>query len=750
MKRALQGVVPALLFTLALHPFLPEAVEGQVSRPELVALDFEGNERFPDRSLANAILTRPTACRSFVLQPFCWAGADFALDPAFLHPRILRDDFARILIFYYQRGYREAQVDTVVTRTEEERARVTFRIQEGEPVRIASLEVTGVDEVDDPEVFQDLPVREGDPLNLIAMDRTRETLARRLRNRGYAHAEVLRHLFIPSDDPYQAEVEFELYPGPLTRFGPIQVVGNEKIEESVILRMLPFQEGDLYSEELVFSGQRNLFNLDIFRHAAITQDLEHDPEEVVPLQVQVNEGHSHRVRAGAGWTTAECFNTDNRWSSRNFMGGARRLVVRGRVSNLLTSTFRDELCPQAGTDEYGEVNWSLSADFTQPWIFSPRNTLTASVFAERQSLQDVFVRQAFGTNLGFSRSMGPGTSLTLSYRPQVASLNAAEVFFCTSFLICDPQDIDALQATNRLFPVGISFVRDRTNVALAPTAGYTLTADLEHASEWTGSQFSHHRAIVEGTWFRQVGTDLTLATRLRGGWLETGRFQGDQVGVAGLRIAHPQKRFFSGGSNSVRGYGQNQLGPRVLTVGVDRLLQSTDEAGRPVCSPEAVLTLECDASPLADGVFLSRPTGGSAVMEGSVELRFSLGSALWRGAAFLDFGQVWAEPRDMSLSGLEAAPGFGVRYMTPIGPVRVDLGYRLGGGQDLQVVTSQIQAYNPARHRPDQRLRGPEGVLLEYVLSEELALLGPRVPFDEEDAFSLRRFQFHLSIGQAF
>ncbi len=742
----------AVLFglVLLLSPLLADEAGAQATRPELVRLNFEGNDTFSDRALSNAIITRPTACRSFVLQPLCWAGADFAIDPSFLHPRVLRDDHARVLLYYYQRGFREAQVDTVVNRREGERAELTFSIREGVPVRVESLIVTGLEELEDPSLGLDLPVSEGDPLNLITLDAARDTLAKRLRNRGYAQVDVLRHLFIPSTDPFAAEVEFDVYAGPQARFGPIEVVGNEKIAESVVLRMLPFQEGDLYSEDLIFSGQRNLFNLDIFRHASIAQDLEHEPDSIVPLRVQVNEGHSHRVRAGAGWTTAECFNTDNRWSSRNFMGGARRLVVRGRVSNLFTSSLRDQLCPQAGTGPYGDVNWSLSADFTQPWIFSPRNSFSASVFAERQSLQDVFVREALGLNLGLTRGLGRGTSVTVSYRPQVARLDAAEIFFCTSFLICDPQDIDALQATNRLFPLGLSYVRDRTNIALAPTAGYTLLFDFEHSSEWTGSEFTHNRVIAEGTSFYELRPDVVLATRLRGGWLDTGRFQGDVSRLSGLRIAHPQKRFFSGGSNSVRGFAQNQIGPRVLTVGVDRLLQTVDEEGAPICGPVEILATTCDASAISDRNFLARPTGGNAVVEGSAELRFPLASPLLRGAAFFDFGQVWPEAGGMNLRDLELSPGLGVRYMTPIGPIRVDVGYRLGGAQSLQVITSQIEPFDPTRHRTEDQLRGPDDEPLGFVLSEELALLGPTVRFDEGTGFALGRFQLHLSIGHAF
>jgi hypothetical protein len=80
----------------------------------------------------------------------------------------------------------------------------------------------------------------------------------------------------------------------------------------------------------------------------------------------------------------------------------------------------------------------------------------------------------------------------------------------------------------------------------------------------------------------------------------------------------------------------------------------------------------------------------------------------------------------------------------------VDVAYRFSGGQRFQVVTSQVRAYDPATDKPGARLSGPDGTPLDYVASEELALLTSRVLWGAQNPWSLRRFQIHLSIGQAF
>jgi outer membrane protein assembly factor BamA len=747
------GVVSLVLGSILVVglSLLPVELRAQTqNRPEILSLRFEGNERFSSRALSNAILTRQSVCRSFILQPFCWFDADFAVDPAFLNPRVFSQDYVRIQLFYRQRGYREVQVDTTIHRVTPTQVDLTFRIQEGEPVRVRTLEIRGAGNVAGPPLDQELPIRTGAPLDMIVLEATRDTLTQRLRDRGYAHADVLRNLFIPTDAPREAEVEFDIYTGPRARFGPIEVEGNEAVSDLVVQRMLPFREGSFYSQEALFEAQRNLFSLEIFRHAAIVQDLEHLPDSVVPLRVQVNEGNARRVRAGGGWNTADCFGTEARWVSRNFMGGARRLVLRGGVSNLLTPSLEESICSGAGTGEFARLNWLTAVEFTQPWIFSPRNTFTGQAFAERQSVPDLYIRESLGLNLSVTRTLGRASPLSLSYEPQLGRLSAAEVFFCTNFLVCTPDEVRVLQRSNRLSPLRLSFSYDATDRPVSPRRGHTVAAEVEHASRATASDFDYERIVTEGTYFQPLPRDMVLGARLRGGWVNASPFRGLRAADQGdIRIAPPQKRFYGGGANSVRGYAQSQLGPRVVTVGVEELLFPRDGA-TPICRPEEIADLSCDASPLAATDFESRPTGGRVMLEGSLELRFPVWQPFLGGVAFVDVGQVWPESGSVELGEMVATPGLGVRYATPIGPIRVDVAYRSPTRQDLPVITSGIRPFRPDEDDPRDRLRPNGGDPIDWVLVDALARLDRQVTFVEPSGFSLRRLQLQFAIGHAF
>jgi outer membrane protein insertion porin family/translocation and assembly module TamA len=717
--------VPYLL-TLAVASTVtlsPVGALGQVA-PEVRRVEFTGNETFPGDSLRRAIRTRQTECRSWIFQfiLLCAFDVGFAMERAEFDARELPRDVARLEIWYQRRGFREVAVDAATSEREDGDVEVRFAIAEGMPVLADSIAFVGLDDVTGRGLLDDLPVRPGDRWSTLALDATRDTLVRRLWNRGYPHADVLRQSIFPAGEAYHAHVTFEVAPGAPARYGDIQVVGNAHLSDSTVLKTLPFRSGDPFRIDQLADGQARLFGLEMVTSATITPDLESGPDSIVPLLVQVQEGDPYRVRAGVGGSTAECVNAEARWTSRNFLGGGRVLQVRGRLSNVLTRQFRELLCPWAGEGDYGDLTWVTALDFSQPWIFSTRNSFNASLFAERQSVPDIFVRKAVGLQLALVRAVGPRTPLTLSYRPELSSLTAAETLLCTGLLVCTREDIRFLTSAQRLAPLGLNLTRDLSNSLLNPTSGYRLIVDLEHTAEWTWSAYRYDRAVVEGTWYTGLTSSTVLATRARAGWV--GSAGGDEASD----IIPPQKRFYAGGANSVRGFAQSRLGPRVLVVDPAELILA-DSLGGAGCSVAEVIDLSCDATG-ARGLD-SRPTGGTRVLEGNVELRFGL-SREFEAVTFADFGQVWAPDQAVDLHELEVTPGIGLRYLSPIGPIRVDLGYSFRGSEGLSVLTTRVEP------DPDD----PVG----FIGTGELTVLDPRVDFSESES----RFQLHISIGQAF
>ena len=472
----------------------------------------------------------------------------------------------------------------------------------------------------------------------------------------------------------------------------------------------------------------------------------------------------HRVRFGGGANNVECAIVEGQWTSRNFMGNGRRLTVRGRLGNL----FIDR-CDWLVNDDYrsySELTGLVSVDFTQPWFFGPRNSVGVGLFAERRNVPDVFVRSALGGYVSVSRTLGRNSALTLAYRPELTRLETeSELFFCVNFVACtsERQIIDKLQGPTVLAPVTLSFTVDRTNALFYPSEGFILSLDLEHADSYTGSEFAYTRLLGESSQYVGEQGGLVLATRVRGG---IGIPHDD--GTAEALGLNPQKRFFAGGANSVRGYDQFRLGPTVL--GVDAVphlvngdspettgLGTVDGAFEGVgCTMAEVNDGTCDASALPEGRFDLRPSGGEVLIEGNVELRFPLpgfGGNL-RGALFVDAGQVWRTPDDVRLGDVVATPGLGLRFQSPIGPIRVDAAFNFSDPQSLTVLTTRVEECmrgSPGCQAVEFRVPKAQLRNTDQVVRLNEAVLFRR-GFDRIDGVGdfFRRFQLHFSIGQPF
>ncbi|MEJ2678520.1 MAG: BamA/TamA family outer membrane protein, partial [Gemmatimonadota bacterium] len=629
--------------------------------------------------------------------------------------------------------------------------RVTFHIDEGRPVRVSGITVTGLDVPGAQGVTRNLQLRDGRRFDVLLYDAARDTIIARLKDRGYPRAEVLAGYDIRSAEPYAASVRYNVMPGARSRFGPIDVVGNRSVSARVVKRMLSFGPGDLYDQADILQSQRNLFQLQLFRHVDISPNVNATPDSVVPVTVQVNEGDTHTVRVGGGLNQAECVTAEGRWQSQNFLGGARQLQIRTRISNLFATQINAFPCDQVGSKPYNVLARQVTVDFVQPFFFGPANNAGAGLVWERRSVTNIFVRTAVGGYVSLTRRLGPSASLSLAYRPERTSLIADDVFLCTGFVGCAYDELSILKEPNWLAPVTLTYFVDRSNDIFFPTRGHVLRADLEYAASFTGSKFAYARWSADASFYHGTGSTV-LALHLRAGMAR-------DLGSDGELGLNPQKRFFAGGANSVRGFRQFALGPEVLTVDAARYLLPDTVPGEGLpgagCSPFSVNNGTCVASGLHAGQFQARPVGGEAVLEGSIELR--LPSPIWgdklRTAVFVDAGQVWSTPAKVRLSKIIATPGFGVRYQSPVGPIRLDIAYNTQGESDYTVLTTQVCLVedNSIDCSPANGVNAGN-----YRNTNDLVKLNQKVwwsPYSEPAGTwkgFFQRLRLHFSIGQAF
>lgn len=713
--------------------------------PLVTGVVFRGVRHVDLQALQLGLVTKPTTCRSPLYLPLCRVSrSPVFTSRRYLDPLEFRRDVLRIRLYYWQRGWRDVTVDARTERSGPG-VRAIFAVDEKAPTIIEDLRVIQADSVLSPsEVSAALLVTRGDPLDLVALDTTLVTLRDALWDRGHADATVVLDTTQVSDERNGGPVTITITAGPVVRVAAIDVSGSRRVSAGTVRRLLTFRPGDLYRRESILESQRSLYLSGMFAELAIEGRPGTDTARTV--DVRVVEADLNRLEGAGGVTTADFLQLQAEYTRYNLGGSGRRLTLHGTVSNLLAPSLNGQGlfydvtagADEGGRDRFLQPAWAASIDVVQPWLFSPRQQLGLSVFTHRRAVPGIVIDRGYGGSAALTRRFGPRTSSTLGYLYEVSRVDASDAYFCVSFGVCLAPGIAALSAPNVMAPLASVTLVDATDDPFTPTHGYRGKLDVEHASAVTASDFRYNRGELTATAYTKLSRRTVLAGRLRVGFVQPLPGTASAVGASdGLdeRIVHPRKRFYAGGASSVRGFGERQLGPRILTVSPSALTDTTLPAP---CTEAQLRDLSCD--PNIDGVvstaFQPQPLGGTRLAEASVEWRFPISVAHGvMGALFVDGAVVSTNQFAGTLRATSAVtPGFGVRLDTPVGPVRLDLGVRPTLVEQLPVVTE---------------VANPDG-------TTSLVTLGHTRRYDPVDtaggvlAKVLGRLRLHLAIGPPY
>ncbi len=344
--------------------------------------------------------------------------------------------------------------------------------------------------------------------------------------------------------------------------------------------------------------------------------------EIVPTKITVTEGKPRKVNFGVGYGSEERARASIDWRHVNFFGGARTMQFIGQASRL---------------------DRGVRLNFKQPAVFGPRYGLQVERSAVAQRRAGLHARHATAAvsrssgcspAAGRTRSALPTTTLFLKYTNQYERYTVSEE------AQNDPTFRDDLIALGLNPETGegqgwlssLTFDVSRgtggTNQT-SPRSGYVVNAHVEQAGQVFGGDFNYREVVLEGRGYLALGRRALFATRLRGGSIDG--FGNQDANVPFF------KRYFLGGASSLRGWGRFEVSP---------------------------LTAE------------GNPIGGATLLDGSVELRMPI----WHdfsGVAFVDVGNVWTNPWTFQLQELRYDIGPGIRYNTPVGALRVDVGFQL-------------------------------------------------------------------------
>ena len=264
----------------------------------------------------------------------------------------------------------------------------------------------------------------------------------------------------------------------------------------------------------------------------------------------------------------------------------------------------------------GGISQDFSLSFREPWLYGRPIGLGASVFNRAEDFQTFDVDRT-GASLSLGRSVGEFARISAAYRYEVLDIsNLGEN--PSNFLL----EAQGKSTTSSATP---NIVRDSRDNVFNPSEGSVNSFEVQLAG--LGGDNRYYRAIGNSTWYFALPAEMTGFVRGRFGF-------GDGYGGKDLP---PSERFFLGGVTTIRGFEFRDIGPK-------------------------------DAA--------NNPLGGTSFVQFNVEIGRSLGSVL-RVVAFIDAGNVYDSDNDFDIGSLRRSAGLGIRIVTPIGPIRLDYGFKL-------------------------------------------------------------------------
>jgi translocation and assembly module TamA len=677
-----------LLLAACATPYQP--LEG---RPVLAGIRFEGNHSFSGGELLNHIATAPTS--GFFSKTARYYDADlFAID------------IKRIERWYNEKGFYEAKVENV-EELRDDKGRVTLlvKINEGRRAVVRKMEFTGAEALSHDElsdIDDALPIHPGDGFDEDVYEKAKDVLLAQLREHGFARARVRGRVEVAPAEG-SAQIVFQVEPGERFKFGDVTVSGNQRVASEEIAFATGIRRGDRFSPKAIALAQQRVYNLGAFSGARVSLEPLTDPP-FAGVRVNVREAPIHTVRLGLGGSAEEA-----RWelpriraeyTNRSLLGGLRRL----ELANTVGYAFVPNPFPGQYDPRHSGITALTSAQLTIPNNFVPGlDWISRAEFAREIqsgfSYDDVAGRTGLlyrraehtvGLSLNFVRYFKVDLRGTeLSRVLQVGGPGAGIVNDCpVSCTLTYPE---------------VRYTYDGRDNVIEPTNGFFGTIGLQQTLK-PGS-FSYSRINPDIRGYAPLGKFAVLALRVEYGGLFTESANG----------ASPfTQRFFFGGQNEQRGYQALQQGPK---IGADPCL-----SGNP---PGCTSTQRYATTAIA--------VGGKSAALVSAELRIHADFILNHLGIvpFVDATNVTNDPKRPLEGGLEVAPGLGLRYLTPFGPLRFDVAYLL---RAKDVFTPTAPAIDST---------GAQVTMLPTRVSAYC-------PDNTAGCITQSRFAFHVTLGEAF
>ncbi|MBV9034878.1 MAG: BamA/TamA family outer membrane protein [Acidobacteriaceae bacterium] len=620
-----------------------------------------------------------------------------------------RDEEA-IADLYEANGFRDVKVTSTVEtnyKGKENDLSVRFVINAGKQWVVSKLQIEGAARLDLTPIKPDLASAEGQPYTEINISSDRSRIIEYYLSHGFPSA-TFRYTAVPNPEDNTVSLTYQIREGPQQFVRQVIISGLYRTQPSLVQNRIDIREGEPISTVKINEIARGLSDLGMFASVNTAIRNSEGNTHYKDVLYDFDEAARYTFNIGFGLFIGQFGGTTTNLSNAGGAKGLSPIVVfdvnrqnflgRGQTLSLQT--------------RYSTLEQRESLNYIIPrFLGSFNRTVTFSIlYSATQDVQTFSSRRA-EASVQTSQQFTRASTLLARFayrRVSTGSVNIPALL------------IPTLQQPVRIGIFSASYIQDHRDNPADAHHGFWNTVDAGVAGDFFGSQRSFYRVLARNATYTPIGRNIVLARQTQvGGIIPFNK----AAGLTSFEAIPLPERFFGGGSVSMRGFGNNQAGPRDIGT--------TTEEPDPSVTPKPT----------------GFPIGGNGLFFNNVELRFPL---LWpnvTGVLFHDMGNIYRNFGDISLRYHQGsfpqnngygvnydfnyavqAAGFGIRYKTPLGPVRVDL------------------AYTP---NPPRYLGFSQNESIYDLLKCSQADIGVK-PSCTASPQRLSHFQFFFSIGQAF
>ena len=544
-------------------------------------------------------------------------------------PVLLQHDIDALQQIYHSNGFREVKVTSDVIRGDRgkpQNVAVSIRIEEGRQTFVGNLKISGVDLHLFDDIMAVVSSKTGQPFSISNVAIDRDAILGYYFNNGYPDATFDAQIE-PEQDDGRVNLKYSVSEGRRLFTRGVLLNGLSTTRQSLVDRRMSIQPGQPLSQGAIVETQRRLHDLGIFSAVDVAVQNPDGIERSKYVVLQLDEARRYTLNFGLG---AEIGGFGG--SATNFdqpAGGAgfspRALIGISRA-NMFGIGHTAAITGRVST-----IQQRVLASYLAPQFKGDDNlSLSFTTLFDHSSDIRTFTSQRLEGSAALSQKLS--RSGLLQYR-----IALRQVSIDASTLRISPALIPVYSVAVRTTILAATWIQDRRDDPLESTRGFYSTVDFGVAPSIIASGTYYTRLVVKNSSYHRLGKDIILARTASLGWLEN---------LSNKPVPLPE-RFFGGGNTTNRAFPENQAGPRDPITGF--------------------------------------PLGGNAFLFVGTEVRFPVLGKTLGGVLFHDMGNVYSELHSISFrfnqrdnkdfNYMVHSAGIGIRYRTPIGPIRVDVGY---------------------------------------------------------------------------